>query len=86
MSPTSAVAVAASPLQAGLTLAVEPMIMMGKRHLVTLDDDWTVVTVDHSWAAHFEHTFAVTANGPQVLTAPDLGVARLAAIGAAVGV
>ena len=73
-------------LQAGLTLAVEPMIMMGKRHLVTLDDDWTVVTVDHSWAAHFEHTFAVTANGPQVLTAPDLGVARLAAIGAAVGV
>ncbi|HTC70279.1 MAG TPA: type I methionyl aminopeptidase [Acidothermaceae bacterium] len=73
-------------LQPGLTLAVEPMIMMGKRHLVTLDDDWTVVTVDHSWAAHFEHTFAVTAQGPQVLTAPDLGVARLAAIGAAVGV
>ncbi len=65
-------------LQPGLTLAVEPMIMMGKRHLVTLDDDWTVVTVDHSWAAHFEHTFAVTARGPQVLTAPDLGVARLA--------
>ena len=47
-------------LQPGLTLAVEPMIMMGKRHLVTLDDDWTVVTVDGSWAAHFEHTFAVT--------------------------
>ncbi|HEY5454499.1 MAG TPA: type I methionyl aminopeptidase [Acidothermaceae bacterium] len=67
-------------LQAGLTLAVEPMIMMGKRHLVTLDDDWTVVTVDHSWAAHFEHTFAVTANGPQVLTAPDLGAERLALI------
>jgi methionyl aminopeptidase len=65
-------------LQPGLTLAVEPMIMMGKRHLVTLDDDWTVVTVDHSWAAHFEHTFAVTAQGPQVLTAPDLGAARLA--------
>ena len=54
--------------------------MMGKRHIVTLDDDWTIVTVDGSWAAHFEHTFAVTEAGPQVLTAPDLGAARLAAI------
>jgi methionyl aminopeptidase len=71
-------------LQAGLTLAVEPMIMMGKRQVVTLDDDWTVVTVDGSWAAHFEHTFAVTAMGPQVLTAPDLGAARLGELGVAV--
>jgi methionyl aminopeptidase len=71
-------------MQAGLTLAVEPMIMMGKRHVVTLDDDWTVVTVDGSWAAHFEHTFAVTPDGPQVLTAADLGVADLAGLGVAV--
>jgi len=64
-------------LQSGLTLAVEPMIMMGDRRVFTLDDNWTVSTVDASWAAHFEHTFAVTPDGPLVLTAPDLGVARL---------
>jgi methionyl aminopeptidase len=68
-------------LRPGLALAVEPMIMMGKRNIVTLDDDWTIVTVDGSWAAHFEHTFAVTGAGPQVLTAPDLGAGRLAAAG-----
>jgi methionyl aminopeptidase len=67
-------------LQPGLTLAIEPMIMMGTRHVTTLDDDWTVVTVDGSWAAHFEHTFAVTPQGPQVLTAPDLGAQRLTAL------
>lgn len=64
-------------LQAGLTLAVEPMIMMGDRRVYTLDDDWTVSTVDGGWAAHFEHTFAVTPAGPQVLTAPDAGAAAL---------
>ena len=68
-------------LRPGLALAIEPMIMMGKRQIVTLDDDWTIVTVDGSWAAHFEHTFAVTEAGPQVLTAPDLGAAALAAAG-----
>jgi methionyl aminopeptidase len=68
-------------LRPGLALAVEPMIMMGKRNIVTLADDWTIVTVDGSWAAHFEHTFAVTGAGPQVLTAPDLGAGRLAAAG-----
>jgi methionyl aminopeptidase len=64
-------------LQVGLALAVEPMIMMGKRAIFTHDDDWTISTVDGSWAAHFEHTFAVTEAGPMVLTAPDLGAARL---------
>jgi methionyl aminopeptidase len=68
-------------LQRGLTLAVEPMIMMGRRHVVMLDDDWTVVTIDGSWAAHFEHTFAITDQGPQVLTAPDLGAAKLGGLG-----
>jgi methionyl aminopeptidase len=72
-------------LRPGLTLAVEPMIMMGGHRVATLEDDWTVVTVDGSWAAHFEHTFAVTPAGPTVLTAPDLGAARLAASGRAVG-
>ena len=55
-------------LQPGLTLAVEPMIMMGKRHLVTLDDDWTVVTADGQLSCYFEHTVAITENGPEVLT------------------
>lgn len=64
-------------LQPGLTLAVEPMIMMGGHRVVTLDDDWTVSTVDGSWAAHFEHTFAVTPDGPIVLTASDAGTAAL---------
>jgi len=64
-------------LQPGLTLAIEPMIMMGDRRVFMLDDDWTVSTVDGSWAAHFEHTFAVTPTGPQVLTAPDGGAAEL---------
>ncbi|MBX6371116.1 MAG: type I methionyl aminopeptidase [Acidothermus sp.] len=63
----------------GLVLAVEPMIMLGDRRVVTRDDGWTVATVDGSWAAHFEHTFAVSVDGPRVLTAPDLGVSRLAA-------
>ena len=67
-------------LQSGLTLAVEPMIMLGNRRVVTLEDDWTVVTADGSWAAHFEHTFAVTQAGPQVMTSPDLGVRRLAGL------
>jgi len=64
-------------LQPGLTLAVEPMIMMGAHRVVTLGDDWTVSTLDGSWAAHFEHTFAVTPEGPAVLTAPDGGAAAL---------
>mgnify|MGYP001604153389 CR=1 FL=1 len=67
-------------LQAGLTLAVEPMIMMGGRRVATLDDGWTVATVDASWAAHFEHTFAVTPQGPRVLTLADGGAARLAGL------
>jgi methionyl aminopeptidase len=71
-------------LQAGLTLAIEPMIMLGGSDVFTEDDAWTVSTVDGSWAAHFEHTFAVTPQGPQVLTAPDLGASRLGTLGVAV--
>ena len=46
-----------------------------------LDDDWTVKTDDGSWAAHFEHTFAFTADGLWVLTAPDGGKSRLEPLG-----
>jgi methionyl aminopeptidase len=53
----------------GMTLAIEPMITMGNPTTRTLGDKWTVVTVDGSLSAHFEHTVAITANGPRILTA-----------------
>jgi len=56
-------------LRTGMALAIEPMITRGGRHVAELDDGWTVVTVDGSRAAHFEHTVAITADGPWVLTA-----------------
>jgi methionyl aminopeptidase len=52
----------------GMTLAIEPMITLGAPATRTLGDKWTVVTADGSLAAHFEHTVAVTGNGPRVLT------------------
>jgi len=58
-------------LRAGMALAIEPMITRGARHVAELDDGWTVVTTDGSRAAHFEHTVAITAEGPWVLTARE---------------
>lgn len=55
----------------GLVLAIEPMITMGSPETVLLDDEWTVQTADGSWAAHFEHTIAVTPDGPWILTTPE---------------
>jgi methionyl aminopeptidase len=52
----------------GMTLAIEPMITAGDPTTRTLGDKWTVVTADGSLAAHFEHTVAITGNGPRVLT------------------
>jgi methionyl aminopeptidase len=60
-------------LAEGMALAIEPMLVLGRPQTRLLDDDWTVVTADGSWAAHFEHTVAVTASGPWVLTAADGG-------------
>jgi methionine aminopeptidase len=54
--------------------------------IATMADHWTVSTIDRSWAAHFEHSFAVTPDGPLVLTAVDFGVAPLGALGVAVPV
>ena len=53
----------------GMTLAIEPMITIGNPATKTLGDKWTVVTADGSLSAHFEHTVAITANGPRILTA-----------------
>jgi len=52
----------------GMTIAIEPMITMGAAKTKVLADKWTVVTADGSMAAHFEHTVAVTKNGPRILT------------------
>ena len=56
-------------LLVGMTLAIEPMITIGSPVTKTLGDKWTVVTADGSLSAHFEHTVAVTAGGPRILTA-----------------
>ncbi len=55
-------------LTPGLVIAIEPMVNVGARQIRQLDDGWTVVTADGSLSAHFEHTVAVTGDGPQLLT------------------
>ena len=56
-------------LEAGVVLAIEPMLIAGGRDdVLVLDDDWTVVTADGSLAAHTEHTVVVTERGPEILT------------------
>ncbi len=55
-------------LQPGMVLAVEPMVNAGRSGTRTLDDGWSVVTIDGGLSAHFEHTIAVTEDGPEVLT------------------
>jgi methionyl aminopeptidase len=57
-------------LREGMVLAIEPMLTAGRAGVRMLDDGWTAVTLDGSLAAHFEHTVAVTANGPEILTLP----------------
>ena len=52
----------------GMTIAIEPMINAGGREVKRLADKWTVVTADHSLSAHFEHTIAITADGPVIMT------------------
>jgi methionyl aminopeptidase len=55
-------------LEPGVCIAIEPMLALGSADVETLADGWTVVTTDHSLAAHFEHTIAVTESGPVILT------------------
>ncbi|WP_104086658.1 type I methionyl aminopeptidase [Arthrobacter sp. GMC3] len=68
-------------LKPGMCLALEPMLVRGGLETKTLADDWTVVTVDKSRAAHWEHSVAVHAKGIWVLTAADGGAERLAPLG-----
>ncbi|HEX2922896.1 MAG TPA: type I methionyl aminopeptidase [Chloroflexota bacterium] len=55
-------------LRPGMVLAIEPQVNMGSPEITVLDDHWTAVTKDGKWSAHFEHTVAITNNGPDVLT------------------
>ena len=55
-------------LEPGLVLAMEPMINMGSRHVSILEDGWTIIASDRKPSAHYENTFAITLDGPQVLT------------------
>ncbi len=55
-------------LREGMVLAIEPMVNMGKSEVKILADEWTAVTCDHSLSAHFEHTVAITKNGPVILS------------------
>ena len=55
-------------LQEGMVIAIEPMINMGTHQVKVLDNGWTVVTADRLPSAHFEHSVAITANGPYILS------------------
>lgn len=72
-------------LRRGIALAVEPMITLGSDDTDVAADEWTVVTADGRWAAHYEHTFALTDAGVWVLTAEDGGRERLEALGVPYG-
>jgi len=67
-------------LTPGVVLAIEPMVNLGTHQTELLEDGWTVVTADGQPSAHFEHTVALTEQGPWVLTAVDGGATRLAAL------
>jgi methionyl aminopeptidase len=63
-------------LQEGMTFAIEPMITAGGPDVYVHDDDWSISSVDESLAAHFEHTVAITADGPRILTAAGAALLR----------
>lgn len=69
----------------GMALAVEPMVTLGSKHTEVLNDDWTIVTNDGSWAAHYEHSFTLTPDGAWILTALDGGEQRLGELGVPFG-
>jgi methionyl aminopeptidase len=58
-------------LRLGMVLAIEPMVNLGTSDVMILEDRWTAITKDHSLSAHFEHTVALTEEGPEILTAMD---------------
>lgn len=65
-------------LQSGMVIAIEPMVTEGTYEVEILKDNWTAVTRDGKWAAHFEHSIAITPDGPQILSVSDRGLRRFA--------
>lgn len=63
-------------LQNGMVIAIEPMVTVGTYEVDILDDQWTAVTRDGKWAAHFEHSVAITPQGPKILSISDKGLNR----------
>ena len=63
-------------LQNGMVIAIEPMVTAGTYEIDVLDDNWTAVTRDGKWAAHFEHSVAITSSGPRILSISDRGLNR----------
>ena len=61
------------------------MVTLGSKYTDLAEDEWTVLTEDGSWAAHFEHSFTLTPNGAWILTALDGGKAKLAELGVPYG-
>lgn len=55
-------------LKAGMTIAIEPMVNAGGHKVIELDDEWTIVTMDHALSAHFEHTIVITDGDAEILT------------------
>ena len=55
----------------GMTIAIEPMVNQGTHRVRVLDDEWTTVTADGKLSAHFEHTIAITPDGPVIMTLAD---------------
>ena len=55
-------------LSAGMTIAIEPMVTLGTDRVVVGPDDWTIMTADNTWAAHFEHTVLISEDGAEILT------------------
>lgn len=66
-------------LQAGMVLAIEPMVNAGTEDVLILDDDWTVITADRALSAHFEHTVLITEGEPEILTPRERSFAAVAA-------
>lgn len=62
------------PLHNGMVIAIEPMVTMGRPDVEILADKWTAVTCDHQLAAHFEHSIAITPQGPRILSVSDRGL------------
>jgi len=70
--PNYVSALSANPrLREGMVLAIEPMINLGTKNIINLDDGWTVVTADGKPSAHFEHTIAITSDGVKILTVSE---------------